>query len=75
MSLLKNEHMLNPSLKANIQDSLHFLMEINREIKELQSGSISQDDFIKFIETRSKEWGYISDSKHTFKVLEQIKPL
>lgn len=64
---------MTPTLKANIQDSLHFLMELNREIKALKQKDLSEEDFIKYVLHRSVEWGYISDHKQTFKIIEQLR--
>lgn len=75
MKLINQVQQLNPSLKANAMDSLHYLMEINMQVDYLKKGEITEEDFINFMFKRSEEYGYISDYSHSYKVYVGIRDL
>lgn len=64
-----------PSLKANVSDSLHFLMDINFKLQKLKNNEITEQEFAQAILKRSSEVTYISNPKHTFEVIEESKKL
>jgi hypothetical protein len=67
-----NDEQLNPALKANLMDCLQYLTELNKYIAFYKEREISAIELVDFIISRSFQFGYISDAKHTFKVLQQL---
>lgn len=66
---MNKKQSIEPSLKANIQDSLHFLLELNIKTQELKNGEIDENEFAQYVAKRSKEYGYIADHTHTMKLI------
>lgn len=71
----KKQPTFNDSLKANIQDSLHYLAEINQYATDYVAGQITEETLMQFLLRRRNEYGYIADVAHTLKVLEQVNAL
>ncbi|WP_442637976.1 hypothetical protein [Rossellomorea marisflavi] len=72
---MEKKQSIEPSLKANIQDSLHFLLEINIKVQEFKNGEIDEKEFSQYIEKRSTQYGYIADHKHTMKLIKSVNSL
>lgn len=64
---------LNPRIHADILDSLHYLSEINSQLSLVKEGKLSEQDFLSFVNRRSEEYGYISSTKYTLRVIEEVK--
>lgn len=66
---------MTPSCKANLMDSLNYLMEINIQVGRLKNGEITESEFASYMKSRSHEFGYIADPKYTYKVINEVKDL
>jgi hypothetical protein len=64
-----------PGMKADVEDSLHFLLDINFQLEKLKENKITQEEFAQYVLKRSSEVTYISTSKHTFAVIQDTKEL
>jgi hypothetical protein len=69
------KRIFHPTLEANLSNSLNYLMEINRKLKQFKDNELLKEKFLIFMDLKSKEYILTSNYQHTVKLIEDTKEI